>query len=614
MDSELETETIIEGNGEEIEERMQKLNGEDVVKRYAKGKLLGKGGFAKCYELKCLSNKKIYAGKIISKSNITKQSAKNKLKSEIKIHRSMSHQNIVKFEHYFEDSENVYILLELCKSKTLNELIKKRKIISELEVKYYLFQILSAVKYMHANKVIHRDLKLGNLFLSSTLQIKIGDFGLATRIEYEGERKHTVCGTPNYIAPEILEGKNNGHSYQVDYWAIGVIIYTLLIGRPPFETDDVKETYKKITDINYNFPNNVFISENAKDFIKNILKKNPNDRLTPDQMLQHDFMKVTKLPKEMPHYTLSNPPKIDFFRKYQSDEQENKIINPNQLSFENDKENLKIMKNFALQTLKKCDINIGYVDLKETIKNYDDNKKKLNLSSNKENHKLLKTINIENLNINNLPYVDVLYDYSEKFGILYKLKYLIGCVFNDKSILFKILDKNYVYYVNKKKGINKPKLFENKNIITELKQKYEVLCNFEKYIKLENEKNKTTVKIENELIYVKKIIKSDLAILLKLSNKMIQLTFKDNTKIIIDNDNTKKVYFFDKNNKKSVYSIHLVNKSNNKRFLNRYEHYKKIFFEKMDERFQRIQQQKELEKENLTEGSEISPLDLNKTL
>jgi urate oxidase len=95
---------------------------------------------------------------------------------------------------------------------------------------------------------------------------------------------------------------------------------------------------------------------------------------------------------------------------------------------------------------------------------------------------------------------------------------------------------------------------------------------------------------------------------------MIQLTFKDNTKIIIDNDNTKKVYFFDKNNKKSVYSIHLVNKSNNKRFLNRYEHYKKIFFEKMDERFQRIQQQKELEKENLTEGSEISPLDLNKTL
>ena len=246
MDSEQENDTLTESNLEEIEEHISKFNGDEVVKKYLKGKFLGKGGFAKCYELKCVSNKKTYAGKIISKSNIIKPSAKNKLKSEIKIHKSLSHPNIVKFEHYFEDNENVYILLELCKSKTLNELLKKRKILSELEVKYYLFQILNAVKYMHKSKVIHRDLKLGNLFLSASLEIKIGDFGLATRVEYDGERKHTVCGTPNYIAPEILENKNSGHSYEVDYWAIGVIVYTLLIGRPPFETDDVKETYKKI--------------------------------------------------------------------------------------------------------------------------------------------------------------------------------------------------------------------------------------------------------------------------------------------------------------------------------------------------------------------------------
>ena len=239
MDSEPESETITDVNQEEIEERVQRSNGQEAIKKYIKGKLLGKGGFAKCYELKCISNQRTYAGKIISKSNITKQSAKTKLKSEIKIHRSMCHPNVVKFEHYFEDSENVYILLELCKSKTLNELLKKRKIISELEVRYYLSQILSAVKYMHKSKVIHRDLKLGNLFLSSNLHIKIGDFGLATRVEYDGERKHTVCGTPNYIAPEILEGRSNGHSYEVDYWAIGVIVYTLLIGKPPFETDDV---------------------------------------------------------------------------------------------------------------------------------------------------------------------------------------------------------------------------------------------------------------------------------------------------------------------------------------------------------------------------------------
>jgi serine/threonine protein kinase len=88
---------------------------------------------------------------------------------------------------------------------------------------------------MHANKVIHRDLKLGNLFLSAGTAIKIGDFGLATRLAFDGERKRTLCGTPNYIAPEVLDGRN-GHSFEVDVWSIGVIIYTMLIGKPPFET------------------------------------------------------------------------------------------------------------------------------------------------------------------------------------------------------------------------------------------------------------------------------------------------------------------------------------------------------------------------------------------
>ena len=118
---------------------------------------------------------------------------------------------------------------------------------------------MSALKYMHAHKVIHRDLKLGNLFLNDKMQIKIGDFGLATKLEFDGDRKWTICGTPNYIAPEILEGRN-GHSYEVDVWSLGVIIYTLMIGKPPFETNDVKTTYKKIKQNNYSFPENPKIS------------------------------------------------------------------------------------------------------------------------------------------------------------------------------------------------------------------------------------------------------------------------------------------------------------------------------------------------------------------
>lgn len=91
---------------------------------------------------------------------------------------------------------------------------------------------------MHEQRVIHRDLKLGNLFLNEKMHVKLGDFGLATQVEFDGERKKTLCGTPNYIAPEMLDKK--GHSFEVDIWAIGCILFTLLVGKPPFETETLK--------------------------------------------------------------------------------------------------------------------------------------------------------------------------------------------------------------------------------------------------------------------------------------------------------------------------------------------------------------------------------------
>lgn len=106
---------------------------------------------------------------------------------------------------------------------------------------------------MHGNRVIHRDLKMGNIFLSDTMDLKVGDFGLATKLEFFDEKKRTMCGTPNYIAPEIVEGAV-GHSYEVDVWSTGVICYALLFGRPPFETNEVKMTYKKIKNCDYSFP------------------------------------------------------------------------------------------------------------------------------------------------------------------------------------------------------------------------------------------------------------------------------------------------------------------------------------------------------------------------
>ena len=254
-DKESSTKQEPDPNAAVVEEKIIKVTGDVQIRKYYKGRLLGKGGFAKCYEFTCSENKKTFAAKVVAKSGLVKSRAKQKLISEIKIHKSLHHPQIVAFEHYFEDTENVYILLEMCQNQTLNELLKRRKRLTEIEVQCYIVQLIKALKYLHSHRVIHRDLKLGNLFLTDKMELKVGDFGLATKLDFEGERKRTVCGTPNYIAPEILDGKT-GHSYEVDIWSLGVIIYTLIIGKPPFETRDVKTTYKRIKMNAYTFPEN----------------------------------------------------------------------------------------------------------------------------------------------------------------------------------------------------------------------------------------------------------------------------------------------------------------------------------------------------------------------
>lgn len=236
--------------------------------------------------------------------------------SEIKIHRSLHHNNIVGFEHFFEDAENVYILLELCQNQSLNELLRRRKRLHELEVMCYVNQICAAVKYLHCHRVIHRDLKLGNLFLNDKMEVKIGDFGLATKLEFDGERKRTICGTPNYIAPEVLEGKQ-GHSYEVDIWSIGVIIYTLIIGKPPFETSDVKTTYRRIRLNAYNFPETVTISDNVRDLITKILNNDPGKRPNVDEILAHPWMNHEgTIPRLLPASTLACPPSTTYIRQF----------------------------------------------------------------------------------------------------------------------------------------------------------------------------------------------------------------------------------------------------------------------------------------------------------
>ena len=170
----------------------------------------------------------------------------------------------------------------------MSELMKRRKKVTEPEARFYLSQLTSALGYLHHHHIIHRDLKLGNIFLDAHMRVKVGDFGLAARLSHSGERRMTLCGTPNYIAPEILQRKH-GHSFEVDIWSTGIIVYTLLCGRPPYESKDVDSTYKRILHNQYSFPDHTEVSDAAKSLIQSILQLKPEKRLTLHQIEGHPF-------------------------------------------------------------------------------------------------------------------------------------------------------------------------------------------------------------------------------------------------------------------------------------------------------------------------------------
>ena len=255
-----------------------------LIARDLTAEATGKGGFAKCYKVIDVDTKLEWACKVVQKASLTKQRHKVKLQTEIKIHKSLNHKHVVRFEDVFEDKEHVYIIMELCTNQTLLECVKRKRRLTESETRRYMLQMLDGVGFLHRSKVIHRDLKLGNLFLDRGDDIKIGDFGLACKVQFDGERKRTLCGTPNYIAPEVLEGKN-GHSYEVDLWSIGVVMYTCLVGKPPFETNDVKSTYNLIKTNSYSFPERLCISDGAKSLVRRILQSDPEARPDIEQVL-----------------------------------------------------------------------------------------------------------------------------------------------------------------------------------------------------------------------------------------------------------------------------------------------------------------------------------------
>ncbi|KAL2870107.1 uncharacterized protein BJX67DRAFT_307314 [Aspergillus lucknowensis] len=269
----------------------------DDGERYSTGAFLGKGGFAICYEGSLLRNGRVFAMKVV-KSEMAQKKMQEKFRTELQIHSKMRHPHIVGFHRAFAFDQCIYVILELCPNGSVMDMVRKRKCLSLPEVRRFMVQLCGAVKYLHKRNVAHRDLKMGNLFLDRNMDIKVGDFGLAAMIisEKDEKRRKTLCGTPNYIAPEVLDKSKGGHTQKVDIWSLGVICFAMLTGYPPFQSKTQEEIYKKVRNLTYVWPKDSdfanHIPDEAKSLVSRCLNLEEQERPDPDDIVEHQFFNM----------------------------------------------------------------------------------------------------------------------------------------------------------------------------------------------------------------------------------------------------------------------------------------------------------------------------------
>ncbi|XP_070146569.1 calcium/calmodulin-dependent protein kinase type 1B isoform X1 [Ovis canadensis] len=210
------------------------------------------------------------------------------VENEIAVLRRVSHPNIVALEDVHESPSHLYLAMELVTGGELFDRIMERGSYTEKDASHLVAQVLGAVSYLHSLGIVHRDLKPENLLYATPFEdskIMVSDFGLS-KIQ-AGNMLGTACGTPGYVAPELLEQKPYGKA--VDVWALGVISYILLCGYPPFYDESDPELFSQILRASYEFDSPFWddISESAKDFIRHLLERDPQKRFTCQQALQH---------------------------------------------------------------------------------------------------------------------------------------------------------------------------------------------------------------------------------------------------------------------------------------------------------------------------------------
>ena len=253
-------------------------------------KELGSGSFGRVMLVMHKKTKCQYAIKVINKQNKSNIEGQPYFRREIEIMYKLHHQNCVRLFGHFEDEKNCYFIMEYVSNGNLYTLLKKNNYKLDLNfIAHIMRDLISAVYYLHSKKppIIHRDIKPENALLSENNELKLTDFGWSNYVAYQGEVRSTFCGTPIYLAPEMI--KNQGHDERVDIWCIGVLLFELVVGKPPFNGNDREMLMSNICNVRISWPNNKKIDGDVKDLISLILQQNPNNRPSLNEIIKHNF-------------------------------------------------------------------------------------------------------------------------------------------------------------------------------------------------------------------------------------------------------------------------------------------------------------------------------------
>lgn len=476
---------------------------------YKRNEELGRGGFATVYRVTNESTGESFALKATSRERLKKPKVLQKHRSEVAIQRSLNHPNVLKLYDFFEDSQNTYMILELAPGRSIRDLVKSKGHLSEAETVKILQDVLTGLCYLHDNRIIHRDLKLENFLIGSDKKVRIADFGLSAKLDYDDEKKFTVCGTPNYLSPELLASTNHGHSYEVDIWAIGVCAFAMLTGTPPFETRRTKETYDHIKNCQYHFPYELKLSPQSKNFIRSILQLKPELRPSSYELQQHPFM------QSLGPYPQPIVPDENKEKEKEKEREKDK---------EKDHEKEKVDKE--------------HKERERTPYQKDKAKRAENVPSNNQNQEAKVENNVFLKKYDNVSIPDYCVsrfcDHSEKYGLGYLLvNGTVGAVFNDLSRMVMDPFEEFVQYYDDYQ-VHQPTVLR-KDDITQIK-KLSILQKFAESLK----KTKTLFTLPKHhldkfsiLHHVKYWARNDDATLFRMDDRNIQVNFKDRTKMLI---------------------------------------------------------------------------------